>query len=168
VNAAIAGMKSRGADLADVSFPIDTRTMARVFDPVFSFEMWGRFGADWRANPGSFSKGLAGFFSTPRPSIAEYEAALAALNEYQTAVDRLFDSVDVIVTPTVPVTAPAITGPIDGMKILRNTWPFNAAGTPAISIPLKTTGLPVGFQLIARRGNDDKLLQTARAFGTNP
>jgi aspartyl-tRNA(Asn)/glutamyl-tRNA(Gln) amidotransferase subunit A len=148
----------------DVDFPIDAKTMARVFDPIVVFEIWGRLGTDWRTNPGSFSKSFAGFFSTPRPSIAEYEAALAALNEYQTAVDRLFDSVDVIVLPTVAVTAPPIAGPIDGGKILRNTWPFNAAGTPAITIPLKTPGLPVGLQLIARRGNDDKLLHVARAF----
>ena len=40
----------------------------------------------------------------------------------------------------------------------------NAAGTTAISIPLKTTGLPIGLQLIARRGNDDKLLQTVRSL----
>ena len=151
---------------ATSTFPIDAKTMARIFDPVFSFEMWGRFGADWRTNPGSFSKSMAGFFSTPRPTIAEYEDGLAALKEYQAAVDKLFDSVDVIVTPTVPVTAPPIAGPIDGAKILRNTWPFNAAGTPAITIPLKTAGLPVGMQLIAKRGDDDKLLQIARTLGT--
>ena len=148
----------------EIAFPIDARTMARVFDPVFGFELWGRLGPDWRTNPGSFSKSFAGFFSAPRPAIAEYEAGLAALKEYQTAVDRLFDSVDVIVTPTVPVTAPLIAGPIDGMKILRNTWPFNAAGTPAISIPLPAQPLPIGLQLVARRGNDDKLLQIARRF----
>lgn len=152
------------AKYPDIDFPIDATTMARVFDPVFSFELWGRLGADWRTSPGSFSKEFAAFFSTPRPSVAEYESGLGALKEYQTAVDRLFDSVDVIVTPTVPVTAPAIAGPIDGMKILRNTWPFNAAATPAISIPLKTTGLPVGLQLIARRGQDDKLLRTVRSL----
>ena len=148
----------------DIDFPIDARTMSRVFDPVFSFEMWSRFGADWRTDPGSFSKELAGFFLAPRPGIAAYEEGVAALKEYQAAVDKLFDSVDVIVTPTVPVVAPLITGPIDGMKILRNTWPFNAAGTPAISVPAKTSGLPVGIQLIAKRGNDDKLLQIARYF----
>ena len=99
-----------------------------------------------------------------RPSIAAYEDGLAALKEYQAAVDKLFDHVDVIITPTVPITAPPIAGFIDGMKILRNTWPFNAAGTPAISIPRHTSGLPVGLQLIARRGNDDLLLQVARTF----
>ncbi len=76
----------------DIDFPVDAKTMARVFDPIVVFEIWGRLGADWRINPGSFSKDFAGFFSTPRPSIAEYESALAALKEYQAAVDRLFDS----------------------------------------------------------------------------
>lgn len=154
------------AKYPDIDFPIDAKTMERVFDPIISFEIWNRLGADWRINPGSFSKSFAGFFSTPRPAIAEYEGALVALKEYQAAVDKIFDSVDVIITPTVPVTAPRIDGPIDGMKILRNTWPFNAAGTPAISIPLKTAGLPVGLQLISKRGEDDKLLQIARALGT--
>jgi aspartyl-tRNA(Asn)/glutamyl-tRNA(Gln) amidotransferase subunit A len=148
----------------DIDFPIDAKTMARVFDPVFSFEMWGRFGPDWRTNPGSFSESMAAFFSTPRPAIAAYEDGLAALKEYQAALDKLFDSVDVIITPTVPTTAPPIAGPVDGMRILRNTWPLNAAGTPAISIPAKTVGLPVGIQLIAKRGDDDKLLQIARSF----
>ena len=136
--------------------------MDRVFDPVFSFEMWSRFGADWRTNPGSFSKQLAAFFASPRPSIREYEDGLTALKAYQAAVDKLFDSVDVIITPTVPVTAPLIDGPIDGMKILRNTWPFNAAGTPAISIPISGQKLPVGLQLVAKRGDDERLLQIAR------
>lgn len=152
------------AKYPDIDFPIDAQTMSRVFDPVFAFEMWGRFGADWRTYPGSFSKAMAGFFASPRPSISEYEAGLAALEEYQAAVDKLFDSVDVIITPTVAVTAPLIAGPIDGMKILRNTWPMNAAGTPVVSVPVKSTGLPVGLQLIGKRGNDDKLLQVARAF----
>jgi aspartyl-tRNA(Asn)/glutamyl-tRNA(Gln) amidotransferase subunit A len=148
----------------EIDFPVDAKTMERVFDPVFAFELWGRLGADWRTNPGSFSEEFSAFFSTPRPSIAEYEAGLAALKEYQAAVDKLFDQVDVIITPTVPVLAPPISGPVDGMKILRNTWPFNAAGTPAISIPLKTTGLPVGMQLIAKRGDDDKLLRIVRSL----
>jgi aspartyl-tRNA(Asn)/glutamyl-tRNA(Gln) amidotransferase subunit A len=161
VAAAIAPVVSK---YPDVDFPVDARTMARIFDPIIAFEIWGRLGPDWRTNPALFSESFSGFFSAPRPSIAEYESALAALEDYRAAVDRLFDSVDVILTPTVAVTAPLMSGPIDGIKILRNTWPFNAAGTPAISIPLKTAGLPVGMQLIARRGEDDKLLQVARAF----
>jgi aspartyl-tRNA(Asn)/glutamyl-tRNA(Gln) amidotransferase subunit A len=171
VGVAIEGVKRRGATISDVRLPVTSKTMAQVFDPVFLFELWGRFGVDWRTNPGSFSKEFSGVFSIERPSVIEYESGLAALKDYQSSVDKLFDSVDVIVTPTVPITAPPIAGLIDGMKILRNTWPFNAAGTPAISIPINVRKggsldppLPVGLQLVARRGEDDKLLQIARRF----
>jgi aspartyl-tRNA(Asn)/glutamyl-tRNA(Gln) amidotransferase subunit A len=161
---ATARIGERGARIVAVKFPIDDKTMSRVFDPIFMFELWGRFGTDWRTNPGSFSKQFSAVFSFERPSVAEYESALAALKDYQAAVDKLFNEVDVIITPTVPVTAPPIAGPIDGMKILRNTWPLNAAGTPAISIPIANSALPVGLQLIARRGDDHKLLQIAKLF----
>lgn len=162
--AVLAAINPIATKYPEIDFPVDDKTMPRIFDPVFSFEMWGRFGVDWRTDPGLFSKDMAAFFASPRPSVSEYEDGLAALKEYQAAVDKLFDSVDVIVTPTVPVVAPPIAGPVDGMKILRNTWPLNAAGTPAVSIPARSTGLPVGIQLIARRGDDDKLLQLARLF----
>jgi Asp-tRNA(Asn)/Glu-tRNA(Gln) amidotransferase A subunit family amidase len=37
-------------------------------------------------------------------------------------------------------------------------------GTPAVTLPLLTgaNGLPIGVQLIGRRGNDGRLLRTAR------
>jgi aspartyl-tRNA(Asn)/glutamyl-tRNA(Gln) amidotransferase subunit A len=162
---ALAHMKTRGAILSDVNLPASLKTMAdSTFDTVFLFEFWGRYGADWRARPGAFSPALAAMFKNPRPSAAKYEAALVELEGYQTDVDRLFEAVDVVVTPTVPVIAPPIAGPIDGAKLLRNTWPFNPAGTPAISIPIEASGLPLGLQLVARRGDDDRLLRIARTF----
>jgi aspartyl-tRNA(Asn)/glutamyl-tRNA(Gln) amidotransferase subunit A len=164
----MARLSGLGARTVAVKLPVDDKTMSRIFDPVFLFELWSRFGADWRTNPGSFSKQFSAVFSVERPSVPEYEAGLAALKDYQAALDEVFDTIDVIATPTVNTTAPPITGPVDGMRILRNTWPFNAAGTPAISVPIRTAGLPIGLQLIARRGEDDKLLQIARLFSTNP
>ncbi len=169
--AAMARIGERGARITSVSLPIDDRTMSRVFDPIVAFEIWSRLGADWRTNPGSFSKEFSTFFATERPTVGEYESALVELKSYQAEIDKRFDSVDVIATPTVLMTAPPIAGPIDGLRILRNTWPFNAAGTPAISVPsnerrggTSVPPLPVGLQLVARRGEDDKLLQIARAL----
>ena len=39
--------------------------------------------------------------------------------------------------------------------------PWTALGTPAISIPMKVTGLPMGLQLTAAHGQDTFLLRAA-------
>jgi aspartyl-tRNA(Asn)/glutamyl-tRNA(Gln) amidotransferase subunit A len=165
MSAALARIQAGGAIVSDVNLPPSFKTMEEsAFETVFLFEFWDRYGADWRTRPGAFSPALGTIFKTPRPSVANYEAALAALKTYQAEFGRLFDAVDVIATPTVAVTAPRIAGAIDGFRLLRNTWPFNPAGTPAVSIPIQASGLPIGLQLVARRGDDDRLLQIARAF----
>ena len=67
--------------------------------------------------------------------------------------------------PTVPMVAPPIDGAIDGMRVLRNTWPFNAARGPAISVPCGSgaDGLPVGLQLVAAPHAEATLLRAAAA-----
>lgn len=44
------------------------------------------------------------------------------------------------------------------------TAPFNLAGLPAISLPIQVSGkdgLPVGLQIVAKRGCDEDLLAAA-------
>jgi Asp-tRNA(Asn)/Glu-tRNA(Gln) amidotransferase A subunit family amidase len=73
--------------------------------------------------------------------------------------------VDVLALPTVPTVAPPIAGPINGMRILRNTWVFNASGVPALSLPCgRAGGLPIGLQLVAARQQDARLLGIAAAW----
>ena len=49
-----------------------------------------------------------------------------------------------------------------GNPIFCSTWTL--LGTPAVTLPLLEgpNGLPIGVQLIGRRGNDARLLRTAR------
>jgi Asp-tRNA(Asn)/Glu-tRNA(Gln) amidotransferase A subunit family amidase len=46
------------------------------------------------------------------------------------------------------------------------TWPFNLTGQPAVSIPCGWTkdGLPLGLQLVGRRGEDGLVLRVAAAL----
>ena len=46
------------------------------------------------------------------------------------------------------------------------TWPFNVTGQPAVSIPCGLTkdGLPLGLQLVGRRGADALILRVAAAI----
>ena len=140
--------------------------MARVFDPIVVAEIHEHLAEDWRKRPEAFSASFAGFFKAPLPGALELVAATRALTAYQSAVRRVFDTVDVVLTPTVAITAPPIDGPIDGALILRNTWPFNAARTPAISIPcgFDAQGLPIGLQLVAAPYDETTLFRAASAY----
>ncbi|HEV2114158.1 MAG TPA: amidase family protein, partial [Terriglobales bacterium] len=104
----------------------------------------------------------------------QYEAALGELQNIRREIAAVFDSVDVLVTPTTPIPAPRLadlTANIDQLRptelvLLRNTRPANVWGTPAISVPCGTTseGLPIGLQIIGPMGQDARVLQVARAF----
>lgn len=161
----IAALGTTRAELRDIHFPIEASTMARVFDPIIVAEIHERFAGDWQARPDAFSNSFAGFFQAPLPSGLALAAAHRALRGYQRAVRELFETVDLVLTPTVPITAPPIDARIDGGLILRNTWPFNAARTPVISLPagFDEQGLPIAVQLAAGPYRDEMLLAAAEA-----
>jgi aspartyl-tRNA(Asn)/glutamyl-tRNA(Gln) amidotransferase subunit A len=103
--------------------------------------------------------------------------ALAASRELQASrndIQKVFEEVDVLLTPTVPIPPPAIADlqahpenlrPQE-LLMLRNTRPFNVWGIPTISIPCGFTkdGLPIGLQLAAAPWRGVALLQAAQAY----
>ncbi len=89
------------------------------------------------------------------------------------AVDAALEGCNALVLPTLPIVAPLL-GVSDvtmdngetltvRAAMLRLTQLFNITGNPAISLPLSTPGLPVGLQLVGRRGETEALLATAAA-----
>ena len=83
--------------------------------------------------------------------------------------DRVFQDVDVLVTPTSPVTAfkigEKIGDPVQMYLIDVCTVPVNIAGLPGISVPCGfSDGLPVGMQLIGPHFSEETLLRTAHAY----
>ena len=93
---------------------------------------------------------------------AEVAAATRARAEFRDLCERLLDGVDLLVTPTIPVVAPAVG---IGDRVLRpiltrNTLPMNALGWPALALPCGAAedGLPASIQLVGRRGEDALVL----------
>lgn len=87
---------------------------------------------------------------------------------------EVFRKVDVIVTPTCPISPPPISdfsgdrnGSADFLaRNIQNTSPFDVYGWPAISVPCGFTasGLPIGLQISAAPGADAQVLQVAYAY----
>jgi aspartyl-tRNA(Asn)/glutamyl-tRNA(Gln) amidotransferase subunit A len=100
--------------------------------------------------------------------------ASGELQASRDAIGQIFNEVDVLLTPTVPVPPPVIADlrqhPEDlrprELVMLRNTRPFNVWGIPTISIPCGFTkdGLPIGLQLAAAPWREDVVLQAAHAY----
>lgn len=81
--------------------------------------------------------------------------------------DRVFQDVDVLLTPTTPTEAfPIDERPIDPVTMYLNdifTVTVNLAALPGISVPvgLSKTGLPMGLQLIGPKFSEQRLFDTA-------
>jgi aspartyl-tRNA(Asn)/glutamyl-tRNA(Gln) amidotransferase subunit A len=107
-------------------------------------------------------------------SADEVLSATHDLEVSREAIGKIFDEVDVVLTPTVPIPPPVIADlqkrPEDlrpqELIMLRNTRPFNVWGIPAISIPCGFTsdGSPIGLQLATAPWHGVTLLQAAQAY----
>jgi amidase len=89
---------------------------------------------------------------------ATVRAARAAQREFQAELQRAFELVDVIVTPTLSIFPPRLEEG-DDLLVSRCTLPVNLAGVPALSLPVPTGGpLPASIQLVGPAGSEERLL----------
>lgn len=109
------------------------------------------------------------FLATTYISAQRNRAAIAS------ALATTFDKVDVIVTPTLPVTAPRVGQEFydwAGRKesvfaaCARFLCPFNLAGLPAATVPcgMSSDGMPIGLQVVGRPFDEATVLKVADAF----
>jgi Asp-tRNA(Asn)/Glu-tRNA(Gln) amidotransferase A subunit family amidase len=91
-------------------------------------------------------------------------------DELMAAVNAVFDSHDVICTPTMATVAPPArddwASPYGDVYMGTNfTFIANSTGCAAASIPCGTVdGLPVGLQIIGRPGDEPTVLRVCRAL----
>ncbi len=102
----------------------------------------------------------------------QYVRAKRFIETYRRDLNRVFERVDLILTPATPAIAPEIgsvsvttdgyTEPA-GNAITRFTSFFNMTGHPALTLPCgqHSEGLPIGAQLVGRYCADEELLALA-------
>lgn len=84
--------------------------------------------------------------------------------------DKAFETVDILVSPTVPTTAfktgEKTDDPLSMYLLDLMTIPANMAGLPGISVPcgFDDNGLPIGLQMISNVLREDLLFEVAHAY----
>ncbi len=94
---------------------------------------------------------------------AAWQAARLLAADFEETLSRH----DAILTATTLAPAPPAAAFRGGRAVwtAMRTLPFNASGHPAISVPAGfAQGLPLGAQLIATHGAEDRLIRIAHAF----
>ncbi|MFF9620017.1 amidase [Streptomyces griseosporeus] len=108
-----------------------------------------------------------------RYSALDYLAAVDARMDLGRRTGRFHETYDLLLTPTLPVTAFEA-----GVEVPRGsghrrwtgwtpfTYPFNLTQQPAATVPVGTDGdgLPAGLQIVAARHRDDLVLRAAHAL----
>ncbi len=94
-------------------------------------------------------------------SAVDYNKAVEYRELLNSGLNAVFDFYDIIITPATPGTAPAGVDST-GSPVFNTLWTFT--GVPAITLPLMQgeNGMPLGVQLIGPRGDDARLLRSAR------
>jgi aspartyl-tRNA(Asn)/glutamyl-tRNA(Gln) amidotransferase subunit A len=105
---------------------------------------------------------------------ATYIQARRQVDQYRRAIKKVFEKVDLLVTPTTPVPPFAISellADMDNLRTkeilsLRNTRPFNILGLPSISVSCGFTraGLPIGLQISGAPWAEGNVLRLAHAY----
>jgi len=130
---------------------------------IMAAEMAANLEREWRAGKDRLSPQLRELIERGREVRAvDYQRAVRAIAPAVESLDELFmERYDAILTPTALGTAPrglASTGD----PVFCTPWTL--LGMPALSVPLMqgANRLPLGAQLVGRRGFDARLMRTAR------
>ncbi|MGW0764051.1 amidase [Streptomyces sp. NPDC002676] len=108
-----------------------------------------------------------------RMSALDHLAAVDVRMALGRRMGRFHESYDLLVTPTLPITAFEAGEEVPKGSAHRRwtgwtpfTYPFNLTQQPAATVPVGTDeeGLPVGMQIVAARHRDDVVLRAAHAL----
>ena len=172
VEAAARGLRQVGLRVREVEIPeldwtvaaqlVTLRAEASAVHARWIRQRPGAYGADVRVRLqlGALVSGV------------DYVVAQRARDRIRQAIRRMFDTVDVLILATTPITAPVIGDrivrwrareePVDG-ALVRLTSPFNLSGVPALSVPYgEAGGLPVGVQVVGPWNDEARVLAVGR------
>lgn len=154
---------SLASNLPEIPFPARHR-----FGPPFEAIVFAEAAArhrPWLASRAEdYGEGTAASLRRGfRVSAVDYLAALDERERLADEVDAALDGVEAIVLPGSSCVAPRHGEPRVRERLGRFTTPFSLTGHPVVTlpVPVRRGGLPVGIQVVARRGEDGTAVAVA-------
>ncbi len=151
-----------GAQCTEYELPESLHAAWDWHRTIMQAEMAANLDLEWEKGRDRLSDSLRGRLASGREVTAlDYQKALARIGPLNDGFEELFARFDAVLTPAAAGTAP---------KGLESTGDpsfctlWTLCGMPALSVPLMKgeNGLPLGVQLVGARGDDARLLRTAR------
>ncbi|MFT0213283.1 amidase [Pseudomonas sp. F1_0610] len=173
VRAQIAELEANGAIIKKVSIPalknaeyIELITSLSEASTIHHEQM--------KKDPNGFGDDIRMLFELGElPTAVDYLQAQQLRRELKQQFSAIFDEVDVLIAPTLPVLPNDIGSPtaqLNGKEvdllnhIIRFTGPNNLTGLPSLTIPVGLVkGLPVGMQIVGPAFNESKVFNIAAA-----
>lgn len=175
VRSALRSLEQKGARLVEVSLPSIRHALAAYY--VTNYAEFAsamarydgtRYGTARAFGPEVERRILLGTFVTSREERgAWYDAAVKARAQVAREFAAVLQETDVLMAPTMPMRAFRVgeraQDPREMYAADVLTVSANLADVPAGSVPLRVDGLPVGLQVLGRRGDDARVLGAMRA-----
>ncbi|MBT2658405.1 amidase [Bacillus sp. ISL-18] len=174
-NRALHALEDLGAIIIEIDMPIadDSRDTAHV---IATSEVWYVHRDLIQSPLSEYSDGARKTFEKSKSISAHtYLEGLNKQIQLDQRITSLFENIDILVTPTIPVIPTEINvtdvelgGERESVdeSLIRFTNLFNLTGHPALSIPcgLSHESIPIGLQFIANHFREDLLIKTAYSY----
>ncbi len=164
-------LKINGAEIVQVDGDVYTE-LEKTFGDILLYEAWQVHGEKITKDPEHFGFETRRFLQSAESATKDsYQKALTRRAELLKVSEKIFEKIDVLLSPSCPYVSPATTPPMDTpMGAVEGVYTglANMTGEPSISIPsgLDSNGLPIGVQFTSRIHTDMALLSIAQAVET--
>jgi Asp-tRNA(Asn)/Glu-tRNA(Gln) amidotransferase A subunit family amidase len=146
----------------EVALPLSFEDAIEVHQTIMEADLAKSFAPEYERGRDQLSARLREMIERGQRTLAvDYNHALERVPAYNALLGELFQRYDAILTPAAPGQAPKGLEST-GSPIFCTIWTL--CGTPAVTLPLLSgaDGMPIGVQLVGQKGDDARLLRTAR------
>ncbi len=151
-----------GERITAVDLPAGFEQAISLHGTIMEADLARSFAADYQRGRDRLTTRLCEMIERGQQCLAvDYNRAVDAIPWLAHTLEPLFERYDALLTPATTGPAPHGLG-ATGSPVFCTIWTL--CGMPAVSLPLLEAGngLPLGVQLVGQKGDDARLLRTAR------